>query len=152
MLSATALSIWLEAPCSHEADTRNFVHARHVTEAGIKVIMVKASDADFVIITVNVLQLLQELGLQQLWVAFDQGQNLRSSTAEGVDGARLDMFARRQIKYEAIPPTRAALKHHVKCAAYQTGCIRSQSTVSQPETQTPADWGWIKKEDLWQIV
>ena len=56
------------APCSQEeADTRVFVHARHVTEAGSKVIMVIA---DVVVIAVSVLQVLQELGLQQLWVAF----------------------------------------------------------------------------------
>ncbi|KAJ8387985.1 hypothetical protein AAFF_G00147760 [Aldrovandia affinis] len=224
------------APCSHEeADTRIFVHARHATEAGSKVIMVKASDTDVVVIAVSVLQALQELGLQQLWVAFGQGQHLRwvpvhdlcctlaekskgmlffhaftgcdvisafrgkgkksawqtwdvcdeasgvfsklsqyppvvddedlktlekfvvmmydrSSTAEGVDDARLDMFARKQRPYEAIPPTRSALKQHVKRAAYQAGCIWSQSTVRQPETQTPANWGWTKKGDLWQIV
>ncbi|KAJ8388905.1 hypothetical protein AAFF_G00126610 [Aldrovandia affinis] len=76
----------------------------------------------------------------------------RSSTAEGVDDARLDMFSRKQRPYEAIPPTRSALKQHVKRAAYQAGCIWSQSTVCQPETQTPANWGWTKKGDLWQIV
>ncbi|KAJ8405993.1 hypothetical protein AAFF_G00308810 [Aldrovandia affinis] len=224
------------APCSREeADTRIFVHARHATEAGSKVIMVKASDTDVVVIAVSVLQALQELGLQQLWVAFGQGQHLRwvpvhdlcctlaekskgmlffhaftgcdvisafrgkgkksawqtwdvcdeasgvfsklsqyppvvddedlktlrefvvmmydrSSTAEGVDDARLDMFARKQRPYEAIPPTRSALKQHVKRAAYQAGCIWSLSTVRQPETQTPANWGWTKKGDLWQIV
>ncbi|KAJ8414100.1 hypothetical protein AAFF_G00066980 [Aldrovandia affinis] len=141
--------------------------------------MVKASDTDVVVIAVSVLQALQELGLQQLWVAFGQGQHLsklsqyppvvddedlktlekfvvmmydRSSTAEGVDDARLDMFAWKQRPYEAIPPTRSALKQHVKRAAYQAGCIWSQSTVRQPETQTPANWGWTKKGDLWQIV
>lgn len=66
------------APCSHEeSDTRIFVHARHATEAGSKVIMVKASDTDVLVIAVSVLQALQELGLQQLWLAFGQGQNLR---------------------------------------------------------------------------
>ena len=66
------------APCSHEeADTGIFVHARHATEAGSKVIMVKASDTDVLVIAVSVLQALQELGLQQLWLAFGQGQNLR---------------------------------------------------------------------------
>ena len=57
------------APCSHEeSDTRIFVHARHATEAGSKVIMVKASDTDVLVlvIAVSVLQALQELGLQQL--------------------------------------------------------------------------------------
>ena len=224
------------APCSHEeADTRIFVHARHAAEAGSKVIMVKANDTDILVIAISVLQALQNLGLQQLWVAFGQKQNLkwipvhdlccklaeksngmlffhaltgcdvvsgfrgkgkksawqtwnvcdeasgvfsklshyppvvanedldilekfvvmmydRSSTAEDVDEARLDMFARKQRPYEAIPPTRSALKQHMKRASYQAACIWSQSTVCQPETQTPENWGWTKKGDLWQIV
>ena len=66
------------APCSHEeADTRIFVHTRHATEAGSKVIMVIASDTDVVVISVNMLHVLQELGLQELRVAFDQGQKMR---------------------------------------------------------------------------
>ena len=75
-----------------------------------------------------------------------------SSTAESADDARLDMLTRKQIPYEAIPPTRAALRQHVKRAAYQTGCIWSQSTMRQPEIRSPADCEWMKKGDLWQIV
>jgi len=74
----------------------------------------------------------------------------RSSTAEGVDDARLDMFARKQRPYEAIPPTRGALLWHTKRAAYQAGCICSQSTVHKPETQDPAEWGWRKKR--WSVA
>ena len=59
----------------------------------------------------------------------------RSSTAEGVDDARLDMFARKQRPYEAIPRTRGALLQHTKRAAYQAGCIWSQSTVHKPKIQ-----------------
>ena len=66
------------APCSHEeADTQIFVHARHAAEAGSKVIMVKANDTDILVIAISVLQALQNLGLQQLWVAFGQKQNLK---------------------------------------------------------------------------
>ena len=63
----------------------------------------------------------------------------RSSTATGVNNARLDMFARKQRPYQAIPPTRSALLQQVKRAAYQAGCVWSQSTMRQPETQSPAD-------------
>ena len=65
----------------------------------------------------------------------------RSSTAEGVDDARLDMFARKQRPYEAIPPTRGALLEHTKRAACQGDCIWSQSIVHKPETHDPAEWG-----------
>ena len=57
----------------------------------------------------------------------------RSSTVECVDDAILEMFARKQRPYEAIPLTRAALLQHAKRAAYQAGCIWSQTTLRQPE-------------------
>ena len=76
----------------------------------------------------------------------------RSSTAKHVDEARLELFARKQKSYEAIPPTQAALLQHTKRAAFQAGCILwSQSTVCQPETESPADWGWVQKGNMWQI-
>ena len=76
----------------------------------------------------------------------------RSSSAECVNDARLDLFARKQRPYEAIPPIQAALKQHVNRAAYQAGCIWGQSTVSQPETESPSSWGWVKHGDVWQVV
>ena len=76
----------------------------------------------------------------------------RSSSAEDVDDTRLDMFARKQRVYEVIPPTRRALKQHVKRASYQTGGTWRQSTIRQPEGQTPANWGWIKIGYLRYIV
>ena len=76
----------------------------------------------------------------------------KSSTTTGVNNARLDMFARKQIPYQGIPPTRSALLQRVKRAAYQAGSIWSQSTLRQPETQSPADWGWAKNGDMWNVV
>ena len=224
------------APWSHEeADTRIFVHARHASAAGIKIIMVKASDTDVVVIAVSMKHVLDELGLQELLVAFGTGGNMKlilaqdlyyrraekskgmlffhaftgcdvvsafrgkgkksvwqtwdfcdeasevfrklsqyplviddedmqtlvkfvvmmfdcSSTIETVNDARLDMFSRKQRPYEAIPPTLAALKQHVNRAAYQAGCIWSQSTVSQPEMQILSNWGLKTKGELWQII
>lgn len=65
-------------PCSHEeADTRIFVHARHAVRHGSKAIMIKASVTDVLVIAVSVLPSLQQSGLQQLWVSFGQGNNLR---------------------------------------------------------------------------
>ena len=72
--------------------------------------------------------------------------------ATDVNNARLDMFARKQRPYQAIPPTQSALLQHVTLAAYQAGCVWSQSTLRQPETQSPADWGWAKNGDLWNVV
>ena len=65
------------APCSHEeSNTWIFVRARHATEAGSTIMLIKASDTDAVI-AVSVLHELQELGLKQLWIANGQGRNLR---------------------------------------------------------------------------
>ena len=60
----------------------------------------------------------------------------KSSTATRVNNARLDMFARKQGPYQAIPPTRSALLQHVKRAAYQAVCIWSQPTLCQPARNT----------------
>ena len=200
MHSATIM-ISLEgmSPCSHEGpDTRIFVHARHAAQEGSKSLLVIASDTDILVVTISVMPTLQAVGMQQLWIAFGQGRNMRwiaahelyrsiapekgrgitlfhaftgcdvvsafrgkgkksawqtqgvgaeadvlnpqvvnvndnevdmldkcvammykSSSATGVNNARLDMFARKQIPYQAIPPTRSALLQHVKRAAYK---------------------------------
>ena len=66
------------SPCSHEeADTRIFVHARHAAQEGSKSMLVKASDTDILVIAISVMPTLQAICLQQLWVAFGQGRNMR---------------------------------------------------------------------------
>ena len=75
----------------------------------------------------------------------------RSNAASCVNEARLDHFASKQRTYDAIPPTRAALREHAKRAAYQGGVIWGQATAPNPETSTPADWGWIQSEEAWKI-
>lgn len=73
----------------------------------------------------------------------------RSSITEAVDEARLNLFARKQRSYDAIPPTHAALIQHTRRATYQAGCIWGQTTVCQMEFQNPSDSGW-KKKNIWQ--
>lgn len=76
----------------------------------------------------------------------------RSSQATDIDAVRLDMFARKQRSYDTIPPTRAALVQHSKRAAYQAGCIWSQSTLRQMELESPGEWGWQQQDNCWQIL
>ena len=225
------------APCQHEeANTRIFVHVRHAAEQGCKSVIIKACDTDVLVIAASVMPLLQNAGLQQLWVAFGQGVNIRwipihdlltsvgfercrglsffhaftgcdvvsafrgrgkksawqtwdvcagateafsqlsqypptlnddnletieqfvvlmydrGSSVTHVDEARLDLFARKQRPYQAIPPTRASLLQHVKRAVYQASSIWGQATLREPEVQSPADWGWSRKEGMWQVV
>ena len=72
----------------------------------------------------------------------------RSSTAEGVDDARLDML-------EAVRSHSSYSRRST--AACEACCLpgrlymESVNSICQPETQSPADWGWTKKGDLWQI-
>ena len=47
----------------------------------------------------------------------------RSSTTTCVNDTRLDIFARKQRSYKAIPQTQSALLQHTKRAAYQAGCV-----------------------------
>lgn len=75
----------------------------------------------------------------------------RSSSSTNVNEARLDLFARKQRTYESIPPTQAALKEHVKRAAFQAGIIWAQATSPLPDIQSPADYGWRKDGDTWKI-
>ena len=75
----------------------------------------------------------------------------RSSSATEVNEARLELYARKQRSLDSIPPTQAGLLQHAKRAAYQAGVIWSQSTVSQPEAQSPKNWGWIQEADVWKI-
>lgn len=75
----------------------------------------------------------------------------RSSAATDVNEARLDLFARKQRSYDAIPPTRDALREHSKRAAYQAGIIWGQTTDPNPQISSPAQWGWTARGDIWQI-
>ena len=53
---------------------------------------------------------------------------------------RLNLFARTQRPYDGIPSTKAALKEHAKCAAYQAGIIWGQATLPQPDVGTLANY------------
>ena len=77
----------------------------------------------------------------------------KNSTADGVDDAIFDLFARKQRSYDAIPPTRSSLAQHVKRATYQAACVSwSQATARQMHTESPANWGWQTSDDIWQVV
>lgn len=68
----------------------------------------------------------------------------RSSTTTTVNDARLDILARKQRSYQAIPPTRASLQKHAQRAAYQAGLIWGQATDPNPDLPNPEQWGWRK--------
>ena len=76
----------------------------------------------------------------------------RSSSTETVDDARLDLFARKQRSYEAIPPTHAALVQHTRRAAYQTACILSRTLECNIGEESPGEWGWTQDGDCWNVL
>ncbi len=77
-ISNTRKSLDAVSPCCHEeADTRIFVHARDATTDGSKSIIIKANDTDVLVIAISVLPSLQELGLENMWIAFGQGAKAR---------------------------------------------------------------------------
>ena len=60
--------------CNHErADTQIFLYSKHTATDG-NTIMNKASDTDVLVISVSALLILQDLGVEKLWVAFGQEQ------------------------------------------------------------------------------
>ena len=76
----------------------------------------------------------------------------RSSPVRRVNNARLDLFARKQRSFDAIPPTRAALIEHTRRAVYQASCIWEQALTCGTEDISPADWGWKLKDNIWEVV
>ncbi|XP_034030967.1 uncharacterized protein LOC117514556 [Thalassophryne amazonica] len=65
----------------------------------------------------------------------------KNSTANKVDEARLDLFARKQRPYDAIPSTSASLFEHVKRSVFQAAYIWGQATVCEMQIESPANWG-----------
>ena len=62
--------------CNHErADTHIFLHSKHTAADGNNYITNKASDTDVLVILVSALLILQDLGVEKLWVSFGQEQN-----------------------------------------------------------------------------
>ena len=74
----------------------------------------------------------------------------RSSSTTSVNHARLQMFARKQRPYDAIPPT-SALKEHVKCATFQAGAVWGQATITQTYIPSPGEWGWKLEGQRWFV-
>jgi len=68
-----------------------------------------------------------------------------------VDEARLDLFAQKQRAYNAITPTKGALKQHIKRAIVQAGHLWGQATVTKQLPPPPSNWGWVKQNNVFHI-
>jgi hypothetical protein len=68
----------------------------------------------------------------------------KTSEQLNVNGARKDLFTKKNRAINNIPPTQAALEQHVKSAIYQGGYIWGQAFICIPELSDPANWEWKK--------
>ena len=75
----------------------------------------------------------------------------RTSGLEHVNECHKHLFTQTGRSIDALPPTREALKQHIKRAAYQAGYCWSQMMVSTPELPSPSDWGWVHTDNGWDV-
>ncbi|KAJ8405691.1 hypothetical protein AAFF_G00316710 [Aldrovandia affinis] len=71
----------------------------------------------------------------------------RTSSQEHVNEARKHLFTQRSRSIEAIPPTREALRQHIKRAAYQAGFCWGLMMICTPELPSPSEWGWVQSDN-----
>jgi hypothetical protein len=63
-----------------------------------------------------------------------------------VNKARVEMFARKQRQYDAIPTTGAAVLEHTTSADYQGVPVWGQSLNCAQDIPSPEDWGGKLKQ------
>ena len=82
LCSPLRLDTCILTPCNHEeADTRMLVHAADASKAGYKIIIIRTVDTDVVIISIA---MTQNLHINELWIAFGTGSNLRYLAAHEI--------------------------------------------------------------------
>ena len=82
LCSPLRLDTSILTPCNHEeADTRMLVHAADASKAGYKNIIIRTVDTDVVIISIA---MTQNLHINELWIAFGTGSNLRYLAAHEI--------------------------------------------------------------------
>ena len=75
----------------------------------------------------------------------------RTTTTFDINESRLELFARKQRKYDTIRPTRAALLDHTKLATYRGGHVWGQAVSHDQHLPSPGDWEWVKEnaDGMW---
>ena len=68
----------------------------------------------------------------------------RSNTCKEVNEARRDLFTRKGIDIEGIPPMADALRLHTKRCAYQAGHCWGKALVPSHPLPCPSEWGWVQ--------
>jgi len=82
LCSPLQLDTSILTPCNYEeADTRMLIHAADASKAGYKNIIIRTVDTDVVIISIA---MTQNLHINELWIAFGTGSNLRYQAAHEI--------------------------------------------------------------------
>ena len=66
-----------------------------------------------------------------------------------VNDARKQLFAKKGRAIDALPPTREALRQHIRRTAYQAGYCWGQMMVAAAELPPPSEWWWMKSDTGW---
>ena len=73
----------------------------------------------------------------------------RTSSKSYVNEARKQLFTQKGRTLDAIPPTQAALKQHIKRAVFQGGHCWGQALSLQMTLPCPSEWGWEQSLNGW---
>ena len=71
----------------------------------------------------------------------------RSSQCTNINDTRKKLFSQKNIAFDNLPPTSAALKFHIQRAVYQASIVWGQSLINNPSYHSPDQWGWKKNSD-----
>ena len=76
----------------------------------------------------------------------------KSSSQSSIGSARKDFFMQKNIQFDHLPPSKAALKEQILRAVYQAGIVWGQCLDQDAQLPSPELWGWSKKVDrTWAI-
>lgn len=73
-------------------------------------------------------------------------------TTSSTNNARLDLFARKQRYYNAVPPSWAALIEHIKRLILQAGPTWSHALCRNQQLPSSSRWGWKKENTVLDIL
>ena len=75
----------------------------------------------------------------------------RTSNDEHVNDARKQLFTQKGRAIDILPPTREALRQHIRRTAYQADYCWGQMMVAAAVLPSPSEWGWMKSDTGWDV-
>ena len=75
----------------------------------------------------------------------------RTSNDEPVNDARKQLFAQKGRGIDTLPPTREAVRQHIRRTVYQADYCWGQMMVAAAVLSSPSEWGWMKSDTGWDV-